>query len=233
MNTVTKLEPETPVPETVRHYLARAGMNRDYTRFDHEAKAWRYPVDLRGYEDETQEKVDHYAKMLPLVVPGLKVVDARLDRWRENALRGSIWFTWNRDAMWARIREIFDEYGVADERIAYRECSGEVYMPDGQHNLPGVLEIEPYATENTLGFTSYTPGALQQIDSGFCQRIKDPNKGGPDAEMFNRSCVVGNEWWLVATRGDSAEVLTLEIQGSPLDAQTKENLLYNLKEWPR
>lgn len=44
----------------------------------------------------------------------------------------------------------------------------------------------------------------------------------------NSGAEVGDSWWLVGSRGDSLEVMSLEIQGSPLEAHVKANLLYNL-----
>lgn len=132
--------------------------------------------------------------------------------------------------MWQRYRDLYEEYGVADERLAYQTCRGKVTPRGGQQRLPGVAEIEPYSTRDAGFFASWTPHALRLMDGGFCHRLCYPNTGGPDAVPFGEQrVVVGDEWWLVGTRGDSADTLAHEIECSPLSQVTKENLLDNLK----
>jgi hypothetical protein len=141
-----------------------------------------------------------------------------------------IWFTWSREAMWARYKAIFEEFGVADERLAYMECSGTYKRK--QPSLPGIVYPEPQSTGGGGVFAGWTTYGLQRMDAGFAARITSPNRGGPDAIPFSSQlCEVGDEWWLVGSKGDSEEVMSLEIQGSPLDERTKENLLYNLRNY--
>jgi hypothetical protein len=217
-------------PETVRRYLARGGRCRNGMEWDNEVGAFQYDVHtVYVREDTTQKDVDSTAKVLPFVVPGLKVVRAELRRSRSYKDTGIVWFTWDRESMWARYRELFEEYGAADERLAYQQCSGTVYSPDGQQRIPGVVDVEPRSTGGWGIGAAWTRYGLMQMDGGFCHRILDPNRGGLEAVPHgSQRATVGNEWWLVGSRGDSPEVLSLEIQGSPLHDETKENLLYNL-----
>jgi len=221
------------VPEIVRSYLAKMGMHRDHMYWNEEKSAWNYPVGFWG--KDTEESVARYVETLPLVVPGLVVVASGLKasiHYRgEND--GTVWFTWNEEDMWARIQKIFDEYGVADERLAYRKCSGSYTRT--QPSLPGTVQTEPQGTSSSLGdgryfATAYTQYGLSEMNGAFAQRIMEPNRGGPYAIPFsNQRCEVGDDWWLVGSKGDSPEIMSLEIQGSPLDSRTKINLLYNLK----
>jgi len=225
--------------ETIRGYLARRGMHRG-APWDHEHGGFRYPVHdwLDNRQDGTQEGLDHYAERLPLVVPGLEVVHTSLGRRRpDERLRGHVWFTWSEEAMWARIAQVFDQYGVADERLAYCECAGTIETPGGQQALPGVVDVETRVRGGMIScaghprylYTAYTAWGLTLIESAFIQRIQHPDRGGPGTQSAgDRECLVGNEWWLVGTRGDSAEVMALEIRGSPLDDRVKENLLMNM-----
>lgn len=216
-----------------RDYMARMWMHRDDIGYDPEVKAWRYSIRtaIRSYEDETQEDLDDYVERLPLVVPGLKVVKALLHKHHaRDVARGYIWFTWTRKAMWARMREIFDEFRVADERLAYMVCRGVIEPRNGQLRLPGVVRQEGVVTSRGIVTAAWTPWGLQRMDGGFCRRISSPDRGGLAAIPYgDRQCVVGNEWWYVGSRGDSEAIMTLEIQASPLDGRTQENLLDNLK----
>jgi len=227
------LEKDKHLPRVPGDYMARMGMFRSIG-FDSEAEAWRYPLDraMCSYDDETQEDLDHYVEHLPLVVPGLEVVEAELRAGRTCGLRGWLWFTWSRDAMWARIREVLAEYGVADERLAYMQCSGVIEPREGQMTLPGVVIPERRVTSSGPVMAAWTVWGLKTIDSGFCQRICHPDRGGPGAIPYSsRRCVVGNDWWLVGSRGDSKAILSLEIQASPLDVRTQANLLDNLRNY--
>lgn len=213
------------IDPTVRSYLARNWKCRNWIDWDEEKKAWKYPIETALYynDDETQEDLDKYARTLPLNVPGLKVVDSILTerKFRSDRRRGYVWFTWSRKAMWNRIEEVFKKYGVADERLDYIKCSGKIIPENGQLRLPGIIE------QNERAYTVY---GLKKIDHGFCHRILQPNKGGPEAIPFeSQRCIVGNEWWYVGSKGDSLEIMTHEIMASPLDARTQDNLLYNLK----
>jgi len=221
--------------EDVSHYLARAWSHR-HCPWDSKHNAYRFACDDYDREKASQERVERYVKLLPLWVPGLKVVRSELHK----RFGGFVWFTWNREAMYARLREIYEEHGAADERLLYMTCSGKVELSKGQLRLPGVVEVEPRGRRTIVDWSgsghlraiesAYTGWGLKLIDSGFCNRIMHPNRGGPTAEWFsNRKCEVGNEWWLVGTRGDSPDVLSLEIQAAPLSDQVKENLLYNLE----
>jgi len=219
-------------PRVMTDYMARMGVCR-LIMFDSEVEAWRYPLDTANsiYDDETQEDLDYYIGHLPLVVPGLSVVKAGLSG---NRLRGHIWFTWDLKAMWARIREVFGLYGVADERLAYMQCSGEVAPREGQMMLPGVVIPERRVTSSGPMTAAWTEWGLMTMDGSYCKRICHPDRGGPGAIPFSsQRCEVGNEWWLVGSRGDSEDVMTLEIQGSPLDGRTKDNLLLNLRNYRR
>jgi hypothetical protein len=194
-------------------------------------QAWEYPIESYGicwHSDDTQEALDECVRMLPLYVPGLKVVGSELtERTRRNPRRGCVWFTWSRDAMWERYEELFKQYGVADERLAFEECSG-IYVRR-QPSLPGTIYTEPRVKASFGGISGWTRNGLMAMERAFIHRICSPNKGGPEASASSSlRCEVGDSWWLVGTRGDSPEVLDLEIQASPLEPHVKENLLYNL-----
>ncbi len=62
------------VDSRVRDYLARASIHRNDIVWNEEQQCWDYPISsyLRDKRD-TQEDLDHYVKLLPLAVPGLKV----------------------------------------------------------------------------------------------------------------------------------------------------------------
>jgi hypothetical protein len=193
---------------------------------DNEDGQWRYPVRTFLQKCDTEEALADHAELLTLVVPGLCVQHTELRAGRRER-EGYIWFTWSREGMWERIRECFEEFGVADERLAYLECSGT--LQGSQRRLPGVVEPEPRIKCSGFVTAAWTRYGLQEMDSGFCQRIMQPDRGGPRVVPYaSQRCVSGNEWWLVGTRGDSEEVMAQEIEGSPLDAGTKENLLFNL-----
>lgn len=214
-------------PWQIRYYLARMGYNRDHIVMDE--GAWRYPVDS-FLEGSSQELLDRYEELLPQVVPGLCVARAGFLDSRVVGRRGYLWFSWTLDGMWRRIREVFEEYGVSDERLAYSLCSG--VLNKIQLRLPGMVEPESRSKRIAGVFASWTQYGLQNMDSGFCQRIREPDRGGPGTTPYaSQRCVVGDDWWLVGTRGDSMEVMSLEILGSPLDARTKENLLTNLNQF--
>lgn len=235
-------QPKVYVPETVTHYLARAWSAGNDVVWDEEVQAFRREVQYRfDDEDCTEEKIRKSAKRLPIIVPGLEVVKTELrksKRWKD---RGYVWFTWSPESEDARFQELFEKHGVADERLEYVTCSGKLNVEkEDQLALPGTVTPEPRATDGlyatgSIGkyigiYAAYTGHGLSLIDGGFAQRICHPNRGGLGAEWFShRRVVVGNEWWLAGTRGDSDEILSLEIQASPLSDETKTNLLENLK----
>jgi len=235
---VAKMRERRSIPETVRHYLARMGMNRNNMEWEGEEarEEIRYPV--AHLDPGTEEDIAYYVRMLPLVVPGLRVTRSGwwVPKYGKTG-RGSVWFTWSREAMRARYQEVFEEFGVADERLAYMTCSGKVERPRPQRRLPGLdFDVEPQirqaAVADRVFAAAYTVGGLKTIDSEFCTRICHPDRGGPDAIWFSqRRVVMDDEWWLVGSRGDSLEVMEIEIQASPLDDRTKENLLYNLRNY--
>lgn len=205
-----------PDLEIVRDYLARYGIHRNQIPWDPEKGAWKYPLDHFG-GPVAQGVVDGYCVDLCMVVPGLSVVEAD-SRY--------IWFTWSRDAMWDRLQEVFREYGAADERLAYMPCSGVL---EGPQTRLGFVQVEPAGTSSPGFYSGYTQTGLRLMERGFIRRIREPNRGGPEAIPFSsQRCTVGDHWWLVGSRGDSLEVLQLEIQGSPLEPRVKENLLLNL-----
>lgn len=221
------------VDSRVRDYLARAGVHRNFIEWDEEKQAWKYPVSSFGpVGPDTQEDVEHYVKMLPLFVPGLKVVGSALEDCRFTKKNGYVWFTWSWQAMRARYEELLKEYGAADERLAFEECSGKYERK--QLSLPGLVKTESHSTVSDLDeryiFSSYTAYGISQIEHGFCVRIIHSNRGGLEAiPHSNQRCEVGDDWWLVGSRGDSPEILALEIQAAPLDSLVKENLLFNLR----
>ncbi len=229
MNTLME-EHKKHLNSSVRDYLARAGVHRDFIEWDEEKQAWKYPVSSFG--PDTQEDVEYYVKMLPLFVPGLKVVGSALEDCRFTKKNGYIWFTWSWLAMRVRYEELLKEYGAADERLAFQECSGKYKRK--QLNLPGIVKTEPCGTISNFGerciFSLYTAYGINQIEHGFALRITQPNHGGLEAiPHSNQRCEVGDDWWLVGSRGDSSKILALEIQASPLDSLVKENLLFNLR----
>lgn len=224
------MKPKKNIDTRVRDYLARAGVHRDFIDWDEDKQAWKYPVSFFG--PDTQEDVERYIKMLPLFVPGLMVVGSGLEDCRFTKKNGYVWFTWSWQAMRARYEELLAEYGVADERLAFEECSGKYERK--QPSLPGIVKTEPHGTVSNFGerciFSSYTAYGISQIEHGFALRILHPNRGGLEAiPHSNQRCEVGDEWWLVGSRGDSPEILALEIQASPLEPLVKENLLFNLR----
>lgn len=166
-----------------------------------------------------------HVRMLPLWVPGLEVV--RFDS--EHA-----WFTWSREAMWERYRALVEEFGVADPRLAYRKCRGVIEGPV-QMDLPGSPRKIAALCDKAGFFTaSWTPYGLSLWDQGFCERIREPDKGGPNAIPFDHRVEHSGEWWLMGSRGDQAEVLELEILSSPLDQRCKDNLTpASLTAWQR
>jgi len=221
-----------PIPEVVRSFLARQGKHRD--RMEWEYGTIRYPVNtptVRLDREATLEELDEYMRLLPLVVPGLKVVRGEIQESRLCGPCSYLWFTWSQEAMWARYLALAARYGVADPRLEYMQCSGR---REGkfQLNLPGMPEVEPAVRGGRFIQSSWTRYGLMLMDSGFCQRIMYPNRGGPDCIPFNQEVEDGLDWWLVGSRGDSPEVLELEIKASPLPDRTKTNLLYNLSRRP-
>lgn len=228
------LDHKKPYPETIRQYLARAGMNRDRVSWDEDVQAWRMSVNF--LRDLSEEQFIEWVRKLPLVVPGLSVVKKLCEEasW-PTKMNMFVWFTWSEDAMWARLQEVFQEYGVTDERLAYKKCEGKLQPLDGQQRLPGIVEVEPRGRIGQIGgrgfFSSWTAWGLQIIESAFCHRIMYPDRGGPEVAHYNEQCIVGNHWWLVGTKGDSEEIMTLEILASPLSEEVKENLILNLKEF--
>ena len=217
----------------VTSYLAQNGRNRNLY-WDEKAEAWPYPVKAHFDDPDTQIDVNKCAKMLPLVVPGLKVVKSELRKPGkfDRGSYGIVWFTWGREAMWERFEELWNEYGVADERLAFMDCSG-IDTWKKQTSLPGVVHPTPYSTGFTVAdrmfWSSYTPYGLNVIESAFCNRIQFPNCGGPEARgSESLRCRIGDEWWLVGSRGDAVEVMTLEVDGSPLSQEVKDNLILNL-----
>jgi hypothetical protein len=224
---------DTPlVSEVVTDYLANRSMAQTI-RMDEEVGGYLYHVKPRqgwhGPVDVKPEKVEELVEKLPLVVPGLKVVK-------------NLFFKKKGRAMWERIAQVYDEHGVADERVAYMTTRG-VEQGAQQLRLPGVVEVAPRATGSVTSTgsigkfvniqSSWTGWGLKVIESGFIQRIREPNLGGPGAYPYRNRVIVGNEWWFVGSRGDSPEMLELEIQGSPLLDKTKMNLLENLANFPR
>jgi hypothetical protein len=185
------------------------------------------------YEDATQAKLDHYIKRLPLVVPGLEVVRSTLEPspfCRSN--RSVIWFKWSYKAMDARYRDIVARHGIADPRLDYMECSGK---REGKYQLTltGMPEVEPRAHGGGGLFVAWAPLGLGMMESGFCQRICDPDRGGPECIPFDQTVRYQHDWWLVGSRGDSEEVMELEILASPLEDEAKDNLLFNLRRYRR
>ena len=222
---------ENRLSEIVTDYMARGRIHRDHIKKEG-ADLWCYPLDTAPdmHRDETQESLDYYAERLSLVVPGLQVTRSSLQKNSDSPFRGYIWFTWSIDAMWARIREVFEKYGVADERLDYMKCSGK--LEGKQLRLPGFIEPESRHESLPGLYHGWTVHGLMKMDSGFSHRIKHPDLGGPEAIPFcSQCCVVGNEWWRVGSKGDSKEVLAQEIGASPLEERTKENLLCNLNNY--
>lgn len=220
---------KTLIPETVRHFLATRGMHRD---------VWGLHMDPSGdgtirfvakHTEATQDDLDKYNKKLPLVVPGLEVVRTSLERNR-TFMRAVLGFRWSYEAMDARYEDIVARHGVADPRLDYMECSGK-REGDYQLTLTGMPEVEPRARGGGGFFIAWAPLGLAMMDQGFIQRICDPNKGGPDCIPFDQTVKYQHDWWLVGSRGDSEEVMTLEILASPLEDVTKDNLLFNLRRY--
>jgi len=223
-------------PETISHYLGGAGMAGGFVEWDGEIGAWK--LHSRSIYDQTPqspEQVKAKAGRLSLAAPGLKIVKTKHVKAKgyRSYDQGYIWYTWSVQAMDNRLQELWEKHGVADWRLELYERCRWAEEPK-QPSLPGVIHVEGYSSANGPVRSSYTGYAMQSIDSGFVNRIMRPNRGGKEAEYFQtRICHVGNEKWYVGTRGDSADILSLEIQASPLDARTKENLLSNLETFPR
>lgn len=222
------------VPETVTSYLAKAGACSRMSVIDLDGvECIEYSMSIYRFHRGnplTDKHIEDRSKLLPLALPGAEVIGSH--RYGRGGEFGGIYFTWSREAMWQNIRECFEEHGVADTRVRYRQCSGRVvgYDKDPQGKLPlRQVKVEPRSRGGVGVWSGWTSYGLMQMDSGFAQRIMHPNRGGPEAYPFgNRRVECDGEWWLVGSRGDSLEVMELEIMGSPLDERTKENLLHNL-----
>ena len=198
-------------------YLVRCGYNSAYSKGS----------DLLFLKED--KKAEDFTKY----VPGLEIVGefTEKDKYTEKDLRWAR-FQWSRTLMEKRLKELYEQTGVADERPTYQICSGVVTWPP-QLNLPHIVETPPRASCSPGLLVAWTDWGLCEIESGFCTRIQYPNKGGPTAVPYNERVTVGNEWWLVGTKGDSLEIMTLEIEGSPLSQKIKENLLLNLRNFRR
>jgi len=211
-------------------FLARRGLSRDRATVEEDGTI-KYPVDTFMHE-ATEEELAWYVERLPLVVPGLEVVRTAREPnpWKKGGFRSTVWFTWSYEAMRARYEDLVARHGIADPRLDFMECGGE---REGtyQLTLDGMPEPEPVSHGGAGIFVSWTAFGLAAMDGGFAMRIMEPNTGGPDHIPFDQVVEYGTEWWLVGSRGDSFEVMEIEILASPLDNRTKDNLLYNLRNY--
>jgi hypothetical protein len=215
--------------EKIGHYLARVSMFQ-LVVWDDEKQLWKYKV---NHSNKDSEQYRYCIKMLPLAVPGLNIIETEVIKNKYNNEDSvNILFTWDKQAMERRYKELFEEYGAADERRSYMKCSGRVNRK--QLSLPGVVYTESQTKVYSDIFVAWTHHGVLLMDSAFTNRIMYPNRGGLQAcPHSNWRCEVGDDWWLVGSRGDSADILELEIQASCLEQKYKENLLFNLRSYEK
>jgi len=220
------------VGNDVRSFMARAGIHRSQIRWHEEYSAWQYPVRHLRRECDTQEDVEYSLDILPKAVPGIKIVHSELTPKGNYRRQGFVYFRWNRKDMKARYKELFEKYGVADERLEYTICSGTYER--AQPSLPGIPHQSPQGTISRAGeltvMAGWTAYGISQMDHSFGIRICNPHRGGLEANPHSSwRTEVGDEWWLTGSKGDSPEILKLEIMASPLPDYVQANLLENLK----
>lgn len=229
------VEQKHHIPESLRSLLARTGSHRGYgfnalgnDRFEYPASSSYRSIPS---EEKAKDLMTKYEHDLPLRVPGLQIEKSELTKSRFGfKWDGKLWFTWSHQAARARYLELFEEFGIADPRLAYQKCSGEI-RGQRQLNMPGMPVPEPRMKSSGGVWAAWTSKGLMDMDRGFGIRIRHPNEGGTLAIPYDQRIEDGTQWWLVGSRGDSLEVMEIEILASPLDGRTKENLLFNLRNY--
>ena len=227
--------------EIIEAYAARAAHGSTIKHI--KGSTFQYHTSSRTLMLHPERDTDYYTRMLPKIIPGLTVTDTNCtplhlsDGWI-----GHVTFTWTPEAMASRYKDVLDEFGVADERLGYKECVTASYRK--QLTLPGIAPTaEPKRrcryTQGRSFDARWTTSGLQEIDSGFINRILNPNMkgvahrdhGGVSHIPFDMWVDDGSQRWLTGSRGDGVEVLTFEIQSSPLDQKVKDNLIHNLRNY--
>lgn len=240
IRTSTQKDAPVPLPDSilegkhvhrwVRKYLAQGSIHSDGMRVvDLEGvECIRYPFYARRplCQEESEKRLRERVDAIPKVLPGSRVLRTHIIK-REFLY---IWFTWSLEEMWEDLRECFREHGVADPRVRWQKTSVPVPTGTQLELLDDGVKVQPRAT---FGFVSHawTPAGLMRMEGGFARRICHPNHGGPGAIQVEHWAEAQGMRWLVGSRGDSLEVMGLEIKSSPLDDDVKFNLLDNLRTY--
>jgi len=223
------------IPRHLDYYMRRARHVPDHITWDEEREAWCAKIGAGDvYEglwnqDLRIEDFQKYLLRFKTEMPGLRVVaeeHRQVDGGYYDNDYGLLWFTWTTQGEDDDLQAFWEKHGVADLRVqtwGRTHWSIEKYF----YEPPTETKLREYVG-------GWTHSGRRWIETNFCTRILYPNRGGPESSRFRRHFSYANdEIWLTGTRGDSKEILLQEINCSVLDEHVKENLRYNLENYPR